>query len=359
MKILVGTSKGLIVYEGAGTDCRLAAVHFKGLPVSMIHHQPAGDRWWIALAIKHWGPKLFVSEDGLQTWQERGVPKYPDGAVIRPNVPATLRLIWSGATTEWHGDNQLWLGTEPGGLFRSDDEGRSFHLVESLWRHESRVDHWFGGGRNEAGIHTVLVHPEDDQKLMIGVSCGGVFATEDGGTSWAGKNLGLRADYLPHPFAQYGHDPHSMGICRANPQVIWQQNHCGVFRSTDGGEKWQDVTPSNDYGRYGFAIAIDPEDPLRAWIVPAESDEQRVAKDQQLLVYYTADGGETWAPLESGLPKGPNFDLVFRHALDRRGKTLAFGTTTGNLYVSDNDGAHWHNLSHHLPPIHSIYLHFP
>ena len=354
VKILVGTTKGLLTYTRSATQWQLDQVDFQGLPVSMICVDQASEQIWIGLPPKHWGPKLFYSPDLGRHWQERSVPKYPLEAEIRPGKPAGLKLIWSGLYQPEL--ERLWIGTEPGGLFMSPDHGKTFHLNEALWYHPSRVPHWFGGGRNQAGIHCILSESTNPRQIYVGVSCGGVFRSDDGGRSWMGKNAGLRADYLPDPRAEFGHDPHAMLICDSQNSVVWQQNHCGVFRSEDYGEQWQDVTPGDEYGRYGFPIAIDPSNPDRAWIIPAESDEQRVAKDQKLTVCYTENAGSTWVKLTQGLPQKDCFDLVFRHALARQNNYLSFGTTNGNLYVSETDGFSWDIISNHLPPIHSIYF---
>jgi len=188
------------------------------------------------------------------------------------------------------------------------------------------------------------------------VSCGGVFRSKDNGATWMGINRGLRADYLPNPSATYGHDPHAIEICQDDPNIIWQQNHCGVYRSENGGDLWKDITSRDGYGRYGFPLVIDHTNPKRAWIIPAESDEQRIAKDHRLVVCSTSDGGQHWRQWTSGLPQENCFDLVFRHGFSRCGTTMAFGTTNGNLFISQDDGENWELISGHLPPIHSVHL---
>ncbi len=351
-RMAIGTTKGLIYYTRQNNDWKFESIHFKGLAVSMIHHAPAQDLWWVGLSSKHWGPKLFRSSGQSNQWQACQTPQYPAGAVVKPGQPASTVLIWSGLYQP--SMHRLWIGTDPGGLFYSDDGGMTHRLCKSLWHHPSRPDHWFGGGRNHAGIHTILANPDDAQNLWIGVSCAGVFQTTDGGLSWTGQNRGLKAEYLPDPFTEFGHDPHDMKICEAQPRVMWQQNHCGVFRSIDQGSTWSDVTDKNGWGRYGFAIVIDHNDPQRAWIIPAESDEQRMARNQRLVVCMTEDGGRSWAHKTKGLPQEHCFDLVFRHAFDRYDHTMVFGSTTGNLFCSDDDGDSWQLISQHLPPIHVI-----
>ncbi|MEM7658276.1 MAG: glycosyl hydrolase [Bacteroidota bacterium] len=353
-RMLVCTNKGLIVYRLSPTGWVFQQKDFVGLPISQALVDPHTGRWWVALAHKHWGQKLHRSDDEGRTWQELAAPRYPKGSEAKPGVPASLKLMWALAAGEADQPGRLYVGTEPGGLFRSEDGGEHFELIESLWNHPSRPKHWFGGGRNFAGIHSIVVDPRDSSHYYIAVSCAGVFETRDDGASWQVRNQGLRADYLPNPHAEVGQDPHLLLACHTQPDILWQQNHCGIFRSVDGGQLWEDVTDENGLANYGFALAIDHENPLRAWVIPATSDRIRVAVDQALCVCRTEDGGKSWEALRTGLPQENCFDIIFRHALARRGPHLAFGTTTGNLFVSDSDGDHWQNLSHFLPMINAV-----
>ena len=354
MQLLVGTTKGLLVLDWKSNQWQLKKDHFLGLPVSMIFVDPVFGDWWIGLASKHWGQKLHRSRDQGKNWEEIPTPRFPASSYVRPGKPATLKLIWSMAKHKK--ERRIWIGTEPGGLFYSDDDGGSFHLVQTLWDHPSREKDWFGGGRNEAGIHSILIHPRNPKHLYIGVSCGGVYESLDFGSTWHPINTGLKAMYLPDPHSEAGHDPHSMHISPTNPDILWQQNHCGVFRSKDGGQQWKDVTSKDDFGRYGFALAVEDDNPEEAWIIPAQADECRVAKDLKLNVSHTRDGGKTWEHISEGLPDYPCFDLVFRHGLIKWKDHLIFGTTTGHLFHSSNRGQSWALAKTFLPPIHVIQI---
>ncbi|MEO0472780.1 MAG: glycosyl hydrolase [Bacteroidota bacterium] len=355
-KLLIGSSKGLILFSREQSGWAIHEVHFSGMPVNMVYVDPISGGWWLGLAHHHWGPKLHRSTDQGKSWESVSVPSYPAGATLRPGKPAKLRKLWCMAQAGPHQPDSFWVGSEPGGLFITHDQGQNFQLVESLWNHPSRANpmQWFGTGRNEAFIHSIIVDPRDPAHLFVAVSCAGVFESLDGGKSWEACNKGLKAAYLPNPEAEVGHDPHLMLACQAQPDVIWQQNHCGIFRTTNGGKQWQEVSGKNQYPFYGFALAIDEQNPLRAWVIPAESDEVRQPKDLALQVCYTEDGGLSWQNLTHGLPQEHCFDLVFRHGLSKKASLMAFGTNNGNVYLSENEGQAWQLLSAHLARVNTL-----
>lgn len=354
MKLLLGTAKGLVVYVNIENNWQIETVYFTGFPVSMVYVDVRTDTWWVGIPHRHWGQKLHRSTDSGKSWQLVNTPRYPALSLLKNGKQATLKLIWCMAQAGADKPNELWLGTEPGGLFHSRDNGDTWQLVESLWHHPSRSELWFGAGKDEPFIHSIVVDPQDSHHVYIAVSCAGVFETKDYGKTWFPCNDGLKATYLPNPNVEVGHDPHLLLACHAKPSVLWQQNHCGIFRSTNGGMNWADVSDKKEIAHYGFALAIDSENPLCAWVIPAQSDEQRVPHDLALCVCRTEDGGQTWHPLRDGLPQSNCFDIVFRHAFDNLGDILAFGTTTGNVYISENSGDSWHCLSHHLARIDAV-----
>ncbi len=357
-KLLVGTGKGLVVFVRQSRHWNVAGVHFQGMPVNVVYVDERTHTWWVGLAHRHWGQKMHFSRDEGKTWEAVAPPKYAEGLEIYPGKPARLKKIWSIAHAGPDKPGGLWVGTEPGGLFYSPDHGRTFELVEGLWNHPSRLDQhqWFGAGRDFPFIHSIVVDPRDSDHVYIAVSCAGVFETTDGGKHWEPRNQGLCATYLPNPEVEVGHDPHLLLACRADPDVLWQQNHCGIYRSEDGGRNWQDVSGKDGFPYYGFALAIDHADPRRAWVIPAISDEERTAFDLALCVCRTEDGGRNWQAQRNGLPQEYCFDIVFRHSFFREGNCMAFGTTTGNVYLSEDEGAHWQCLSHSLARVESLVI---
>jgi len=210
---------------------------------------------------------------------------------------------------------------------------------------------------NFPGIHTVCVHPTDSDHVLIAISSGGVWVTRDGGKSWAIGGKGMRATYMPPDRADDPNiqDAHRLAQCRANPDTLWVQHHNGIFRSTDGAASWTEVEtarPSN----FGFAVAVHPHDPDTAWFVPGQSDERRIAPEGRVVVSRTRDGGRSFEVLTNGLPQHHAYDLTYRHCLDvdPTGTRLAFGSTTGSLWVSDDQGDQWQTVTAHLPPIYAV-----
>jgi hypothetical protein len=358
-RFLVGTHKGLFRCErdGAG-HWGITRSWLLGDPVNLVLPEPGGRRIHAALDLGHFGVKLRRSEDGGETWAEAVVPAYPpkpEGFEDRDpmrglDIPWSTRLIWS---LEVGCPGELWCGTLPGGLFRSTDGGETWELIRSLWD-DPRRQKWVGGGYDFAGIHSILVDPRDPHHVTIAVSCGGVWTTRDSGSTWELIGEGLRNAYMPpgmegDPLAQ---DAHRVVQCPAHPDRLWMQHHNGIFLSDDGGAHWReltDVPPSS----FGFAVVVHPEDPDTAWFVPATKDEQRFPVDARLVATRTRDGGRSFQVLDRGLPQVPAYDLIYRHALDLSGdgQRLAFGSTTGSLWVSEDQGDTWQTVSNHLPPI--------
>lgn len=355
-KLLIGTTKGLVQFERGKDQWEVTKVHFRGFPVSFFFEDRKYDAWWIGLAHRHWGAKMYVSYDRGETWQEERMPTLPAELRLPNGRGATMKKIW----TMQRAGNKLFLGIEPGAIMERRDGSEDWVLNRGLWDHPSRQDpnQWFGAGRDLSFVHSIVVDPQDDKHFYVAVSCAGVFETRDGGASWMARNTGLVAAYLPNPSVEVGHDPHRVLCCESQPEVLWQQNHCGIFRSSDAGETWSDVTDKNGLANYGFALAIDHNDPNRAWVIPAVSDEERVAADLALCVCQTDDGGATWHALRNGLPQEFCFDIVFRHSFDRArdGSLMVFGTSNGNVYTSETDGTSWSLASHRLARVETVHV---
>lgn len=364
----VATRKGLFTVDRHKAGWQISSVDFLGENATMLLHDPRDGMLYIALDHGHFGVKLHRSPDGGQHWEECTVPVYPDftdedkrkqaeaGEVGARRDFSTLHEIWELAPGGSDQPGLLWAGTIPGGLFRSADQGKSWELTRSLWDRPERWQ-WFGGGKDHPGIHSVMINPTDSQHITVGVSCGGVWVTTDGGETWTCRADGMRAEYMPPDQASDPNvqDPHRLVQCRSHPESLWVQHHNGIFRSTNGGGWWEEINnvqPSS----FGFAVVVHPNDSNTAWFVPGVKDECRVPVDGKLVVIRTRDGGQSFDVLHQGLPQSHCYDIVFRHGLDidATGDRLIMGSSTGSLWGSDNGGDVWKCITPHLPQIYCV-----
>ncbi len=352
MLLHLGTRKGyLAVRRFAKGDWRIERTAFLGDPVSQVLPDGRSGRLYAALDLGHFGAKLRVSEDGGARFSELPAPAYPPGE--DGGQAPSVDLLWC-LEAAGPDPGSLWCGTIPGGLFRSGDGGRSWALNRSLWDQPGRR-RWFGGGYPKPGIHSLLVSP-DGNRVVAGVSCGGVWISEDGGASFRVSTQGMFAEYMPPEQREDPHiqDPHRLAWCAADRNRIWCQHHNGFFRSDDGASSWTSlaVPPSS----FGFAVAAHPADPQMAWSVPLVKDECRVPVDGRMVVARTSDGGASWELLDGGLPQENSFAVAYRHGLEIHpsGAALALATTTGALWISENLGENWDLVSADLPPIYSV-----
>lgn len=359
--LLVSTRKGLFVVTGAGADARVERALFVGDNVTLTTVDRRDGAWYVVLDHGHFGIKLHRSDDGGVTFTEIATPAYP------PKPEGLVDKDMWGRDREWatkgiwalepalDADGALWCGTMPGGLFRSDDRGASWRLIESLWNHPVRRK-WNGGGADHAAIHSICVDPRDPRAVVIAVSSGGVWRSPDAGATWTAHTRGMKAGYVPPEQAEdpENQDPHCVVQAPSDPTVFWCQHHMGIWRSTDDLASWAQIVvePSS----FGFPVVVHPRDPDTAWFVPAHSDQKRTLIDGSVLVNRTRDGGKTFTALRDGLPQAHAYDLVFRHALAiaADGDQLGFGSSTGNLWVTDDQGERWHAVANHLPPIYAV-----
>jgi photosystem II stability/assembly factor-like uncharacterized protein len=363
-RMFVATRKGLFILSRRAAGWSITGTAFLGDNVTLVMHDHRDGRVYAALDHGHFGVKLHRSTDGGKTFTECGVPVYPplpEGAEPEKTpdgkiMPQTLKLVWALEPGGPDEPSVLWCGAAPAALFRSEDGGDTWQRNAALWNEPKRKA-WFGGGYEWPAIHSVCVDPRDSRHVAVGISCGGVWETTDGGQSWAVRSHGMFAAYMPPDQAEDPaiQDPHAVVQCRSNPEWMWAQHHNGVFVTDNGGERWRavkNIKPSD----FGFAVAVHPSDPKTAWLVPAIKDEKRIPVDGRVVVTRTSDGGRTFKTLTRGLPQTHAYDLVFRHAMDidETGRRLAFGSTTGSLWVTENGGDKWITLSTHLPPVHAV-----
>lgn len=347
--ILVGTKKGAFIFESEpgrrswaqrGPYCETWPLnHVVGDASSGTIYAGGGNEWF--------GPAVWKSTDLGRTWTHSS-EGLAYGAGEQP-----IKSVWSLAPR--NGSN--YAGVEPAGLFRSDDGGLSWRHVAGLREHPSRP-HWQPGGGGLI-LHSLVRHPHDDRQLWVGISAAGVFYTADGGATWQPRNQGTRADFLPEGerYPEMGQCVHCLVMAPGQPERLYQQNHCGMYRSDDGGERWESIEaglPSS----FGFPAAAHPRDPETLYLLPLNGDSAgRYVPEAKAAVWRTRDGGATWQPLREGLPQKNVYFGVLRQAMatDRLEPAgVYFGTNTGMLFASADEGESWSRVAEYLPPILSI-----
>lgn len=388
-QIILGTRKGTLILDRLAGGWKARPISHAGVSVCYAARDPRDGTLYASLDHGHWGPKLSRSTDGGQSWEDAPSVAYPKGARFvaqymplptddpdevakRPKYKdATLLKLWVLAFGGADEPGVMHAGTIPGGLFTTRDHGETWALNRPLWNHHSRggdlfageatSDNTWGGtpaavdyGEFAPGIHSVVVDPRDSKHLYVGVSSAGVLESTDGGESWQGRNKGMLMDYLPNPEAEWGHDPHFVTCCPGDPDHLWQQNHCGVFYSADGARTWRKVSDPEVAVHFGFPVATSDTEGQTAWVVPARADSERMAVGAGLFVARTEDGGASWETLREGLPQGDAYDIVYRHALDASGDRVCFGSTTGNVYLSEDRGESWRAVGQNFPPVYSV-----
>ena len=349
--MLVGTMKGAFILRANKSRKKwdMGGPYFAGSAVyALAYDGRAGRRRiWAGPHSMHWGAVLRSSDDFGATWTnpEEANVKFPEG------TEAALQQIWQITPGRAEEPDTLYCGVEPAALFTSRDGGETWRLTEGLWNHPQRPK-WMPGGGGLC-LHTILVHPQDPKHIRIAVSTGGMYVTKDGGATWRPSNKGVRAQFLPDKYPEFGQCVHKVVQSKQDPDRMYLQNHWGLYRSDDCGESWTDVAngvPSD----FGFGLAAHPQDADSAWIVPLESDEFRCTPEGKLRVYRTKDGGESWKATAKGLPQKNAFETVLRDAMaadtfDPAG--VYFGTRSGKLFASGDEGKSWSMLFEGLPPV--------
>jgi photosystem II stability/assembly factor-like uncharacterized protein len=348
--LLVGTTKGAFLFRSNVARARWerGGPHFPGHAVyAMAYDGRAGrHRIWAAPESMHWGSVMRSSDDFGRTWSqgEEGNVRFP------ADTGKSLQRIWQIAGRD-DDPRTMYCGVEPAALFESRDAGATWSLNRGLFDHPHRP-RWEPGGGGLC-LHTVLPHPADPAKMHVAISTGGVYRTDDGGASWRTAHKGVRAQFLPDKHPEFGQCVHKVVRHRDRPDVMFLQNHWGLYRTDDAGESWSDVArdvPSD----FGFAMAIHPHDPDTVFIVPLEADTFRCVPEGRLRVYRTRDGARSWQPLTRGLPQKDAFETVLRDALctdtlPRAG--VYFGTRSGKVFASRDGGGRWRAIAEGLPPV--------
>lgn len=347
--ILVGTKKGVFIFDGDAdrNNWSIRGPYCEAWPINHVIADNASGTIYAGGGNEWFGPAVWKSTDGGHNWthSSEGLG-YKEG-----ETPA--KAVWSLSAS--HG--RLLAGVEPAGLFESEDGGETWTHLEGLQNHPSRPD-WMPGGGGLI-LHHIVPHPESKDEFWIAISAAGVFFTDDGGKTWTPRNKGTRQDYAPEDqrYPEVGQCVHSLVMAPGMPNRLYQQNHCGMYVSEDGGLSWDSIEkglPST----FGFPAAAHPRDPETIFLLPLNGDILgRYMPDAKAAVWRTSDRGKSWQDFRTGLPQEGAFFGVLRQAMttDRQDPTgVYFGTSTGSLYVSADEGESWSRIAEHLPTVTSV-----
>jgi len=347
--ILVGTKKGAFIVESdaARSSWALRGPFCAAWPMNHVIADPVTGTIYGGGGNEWFGPAVWKSTDLGATWTHSSEGLAYDAG------EQPIKAVWSVA----HGAGSLYAGVEPAGLFRSDDYGQSWRHIAGLRNHPSRPKWQPGGGG--LILHSLVPHPNDKGQLWVGISAAGVFHTADGGETWEPRNRGTRADFLPagQNYPEYGQCVHCLVIAPGMPDRLYQQNHCGMYRSEDGGRHWDSIEPGLP-STFGFPAAVHPRDPATLYLLPLNGDTTgRYVPDGKAAVWRTRDCGGSWQALRNGLPQENAFFGVLRRAMatDRLAPAgVYFGTNTGTLFASADEGDTWNCVAQYLPAIFSV-----
>jgi photosystem II stability/assembly factor-like uncharacterized protein len=364
--LLIGSRKGAFILRGdrSRRTWKLSAPILLG---NIVHHlvlDPRDGRTMLMAArTGHLGPTIFRSTDFGRSWKEaRRPPAFPRAAEGQKGLVVD-HVFW--LSPGHPSEKGVWYaGSSPPGLFRSDDGGVTWEGVAGFNQHPMRSS-WVGEGQqgppDGATLHSILIDPRDPNHIYLGISAGGFFESLDRGAGWKPLNKGCHADFIPTPDPEYGHDPHCVRLHPLMPDRLYHQNHCGIYRMERPEGRWiriGDNMPKR-VGDIGFPIVLHPRDPDTVWVFPMDGTTvwPRVSPDGKPAAYVTRNAGRTWRRQDKGLPESQAWFTVKRQAMAADAHEpvgLYFGTTSGEIWGSRDEGEKWMSLVSHLPEIYSV-----
>jgi hypothetical protein len=364
--LLVATRKGAWLFHGdpQRDAWTVDGPHFLGHTISHLQLDPRDNRTLLAAAkTGHLGPTVFRSTDLGKTWKEARQPPAFGKPSNRLAARAVDHTFW--LTPGHASERDTWYaGTSPQGLFRSEDGGVSWSPLPAV-NDDPQFREWMGtvqdGTPDGPKLHSIVVDPRDPAHLMFGMSGGGVHESRDAGRSWATLIQGMEVVEGFDATTVTIHDPHCLRICPSNPDRLYQQNHCGIYRLDRPGTVWQRIgrgMPA-EVGDIGFPMGVHPHDADTAWVFPMDGTDvwPRTSPGGRPAAYVTRDGGHTWQRLDQGLPQQQAWWTVKRQAMTADAlpaPALYLGTTSGELWIGHDGGLRWANIARHLPEIYAV-----
>ncbi|HEU5373897.1 MAG TPA: hypothetical protein VFV38_00510 [Ktedonobacteraceae bacterium] len=349
--LAVGTKRGLFLLSSQDrVKWSVEPVALKGRRIfHAILDQRGGHRLFAAENGDFFGSFVRYSDDFGLTWQEP-----TQGIQFPQNGSLKLHNIWVIEPGRPSESGVVYAGVDPASLWVSADHGQTWEPNISLLTHPTR-DRWEPGAGGLC-LHTIIPDPSNADRMWLGISAVGCLRTDDAGQEWHFVNKNTRADFLPDRYPEFGQCIHRVVQHPTRPDVLYQQNHCGIYKTTNAGDDWTDIR-QNLPSEFGFPIAIDHHHPDTLFVV-VEDPEARHNVDNQFTVYRTQNAGESWEPRTVGLPQGPGVRLgVLRHAMctDTHDSCGVYvGTNTGQLFASRNQGESWELIADFLPAIYSV-----
>jgi serine/threonine protein kinase/photosystem II stability/assembly factor-like uncharacterized protein len=348
--LLVGTTKGAFLLQSNTQRKRwkVGGPYFHGQAVYAMAYDGRGGQHRIWASTQSiWGTQLRFSDDFGKSWTN------PQEAAIRfpSDSGVSLKNIWQITLGRPDEPDVLYCGVEPAALFETRDAGETWSLVRGLFDHPHR--HRWVPGNGGLALHTIVLDPTNKQRMYVAISAGGVYRTDDGGHSWSPQNRGIRVTFMPNKYPEFGQCVHKIVMHPARPERLFLQNHWGLYRSDDHAENWTDIAngvPSD----FGFAMVTHPKNPDWVYVVPVESDEFRCTCDGRLRIYRTRNAGASWEPLIRGLPQKSAHETVLRDAMTVDSFNpvgIYFGTRSGKLFASIDEGRNWEKILEGLPPV--------
>ncbi len=362
--LLVGTRKGVFILRSNASreSWSVEGPAFLGHIAQHVVLDPRDrTRMLLAVSTGHLGPTVFASNDLGVTWTEASKPPaFRAGEPLKRSLSAVFWLTPGHASQPG-----VWFaGGSPQGMFRSEDHGDTWAPFDGWNDHPSWAEwaEWPEQNTPDGSmLHSINIDPRDPAHMYLGLSSGGVFETTDAGANWAPLNYATPSPLNPDPDQAFGQDPHCLRMHPLQPDRLYQQNHCGIYRIDRPGTRWTRIGDNmpNEIGDIGFPIELHPRDPDTAWVFPMDGTDvwPRTSPDGRPAAYVTRDGGNTWTRGDQGLPERAWF-TVKRQAmttddhLDSIG--VYFGTTSGEIWASLDEGTSWRCIAAHLPEIYSV-----